>query len=122
VANETAGERVRVCRFDDIADGTALLVSAKQRKIVLARIGDEVFALQDACPHKGGALHEGKVHTGRCEVICPLHFFRFDVRTGASITNPELVAPTFPVTISEGDVYVHVARPAAKPAIAESFA
>ena len=43
--------------------------------------------------------------------ICPLHFFRFDVRTGASVTNPELIAPTFPVTISEGDVYVDIADP-----------
>ena len=122
MANEAAVERVKVCRFDDIADGTALLVTAKQRKIALARIGAEIFALQDSCPHKGGTLSEGKVHTGRYEVICPLHFFRFDVRTGASITNPELVAPTFPVTISDGDVYVDITRPAAKTATAEPVA
>jgi NAD(P)H-dependent nitrite reductase small subunit len=112
VTDDTTAERVKVCRFDDIADGTALLVKAKQRKIALARIGSEIFALQDSCPHKGGTLSEGRVHTGRCEVICPLHFFRFDVRTGASITNPELVAPTYPVTITDGDVYVDIARPA----------
>jgi nitrite reductase (NADH) small subunit len=122
VTNEASVERVKVCRVDDIADGTALLVKAKQRKIALARIGSEIFALQDSCPHKGGTLSEGRVHSGRCELICPLHFFRFDVRTGASVTNPELVAPTFPVTISEGDVYVDIARPAAKSAAVESLA
>jgi nitrite reductase (NADH) small subunit len=114
VADAGSSERVKVCRFGDIADGGALLVKAKQRKIALARIGSEIFALQDSCPHKGGALSEGRVHGGRGELICPLHFFRFDVRTGASVTNPELVCPTYPVTISEGDVYVDVARPAAK--------
>lgn len=122
MTDDAAVERIKVCRLDDIADGSALLVTAKGRKIALARIGSELFALQDSCPHKGGTLSEGRVHSGRCELICPLHFFRFDVRTGASVTNPELVAPTFPVTISDGDVYVDIARPAAKSATAQSLA
>lgn len=121
MTNDTTAERVKVCRFEDIPDGTALLVKAKQRKIALARIGSDVFAFQDSCPHKGGALSEGRVHAGRCEMICPLHFFRFDVRTGASVTNPELVAPTYPVTITDGDVYVDIVRPARSSSV-ESFA
>ena len=38
---------------------------------VFRTVNDEVFAIDDACPHKGGPLSEGIVH-GR-SVTCPLH-------------------------------------------------
>lgn len=113
-------EDVRVCRIDDIAAGTAKLVTARGRKIALCRIGDDVFAMRDACPHRNGPLSEGKVSVAREELICPWHFFRFDVRTGASKTNPELVNETYPVAVKDGEVFVQIRRPAGAAAAASS--
>jgi nitrite reductase (NADH) small subunit len=42
---------------------------------------DEIFATQAACPHKGGPLADGLM--GEASVICPLHDWSFDLRTGA---------------------------------------
>ena len=46
-------------------------MTVRQRKIALARIGDEVFALQDACPHFGGPLSDGTVSVAACGMHFP---------------------------------------------------
>jgi nitrite reductase (NADH) small subunit len=47
--------------------------------IAVFRTGDdEVFALDDRCPHKGGPLSQGIVHNKR--VTCPLHNFVIELK------------------------------------------
>jgi nitrite reductase (NADH) small subunit len=41
---------------------------------------DQVFALRDKCPHKGGALSQGIVHGTR--VTCPLHNWVISLQDG----------------------------------------
>lgn len=47
---------------------------------VFRTVGDEVFALADRCPHKGGPLSEGLVHGSA--VACPLHDWSICLKTG----------------------------------------
>lgn len=101
-------ERIDVCALDDLADGTVKLVSVARRKVALSRIGGEVFAMEDACPHFGGPLSGGQLHVRRKELICPWHRMRFRLADGCSVTNNELVAKTFPVAVENGRVYVTV--------------
>jgi len=96
------------CLLDELPAGAMRLVTVRQRKIVLMRVDDDVYAFQNACPHKAGPLNEGTLHTGRCEIICPWHRFRFDLKSGASVTNPALVAKTFPVSVRDGQIFVTV--------------
>lgn len=103
-------ERVSVCRLDDLVDGCARLVTARGRKIAVCRVGDEVFAMRDACPHRAGPLSDGRVSAQRLELVCPWHFFRFDLRTGKSITNPEMANETYPVVIEKGEVLLEIRR------------
>jgi NAD(P)H-dependent nitrite reductase small subunit len=99
---------VKACRLDELADGTARRVMVGERPLAIVRCGERVYACLDSCPHKGGFLSEGWVSAARHEVICPWHRFRFHLETGASVTNPELVVPTFPVRIEEGQVLVEL--------------
>lgn len=99
---------ITACRLDELQDGTARRVMAGQRAIALVRCGDDVFACLDSCPHKGGYLSEGMVSVGRRELICPWHRFRFHLESGASVTNPELVVPTFQVRVEDGQVLVEL--------------
>lgn len=65
----------------DIPRRGARRVSTPRGDIAIFRTGDnEVFALRDKCPHKGGPLSQGIVH-GRT-VTCPLHAFNIDLATG----------------------------------------
>lgn len=108
MAKKREPQRVPACRLDELADGTVRLVTLRQRKIALCRVGDEVFALQDACPHFGGPLSEGTLSTARRELICPWHRFRYELGTGCSVTNPALVTPTYAVAVEDGQIFVTV--------------
>lgn len=64
---------------------------------------DEVFAVTDVCPHKGGPLSEGIVH-GQ-SVTCPLHNWVFDLNTGQA-QGEDGALSTFPVQVRDGRVLI----------------
>ena len=68
-------------RLDDIPRLGARVVRTPSGNIAVFRTeNDEVFALVDRCPHKGGPLSQGIVHGKR--VACPLHNFVIDLASG----------------------------------------
>jgi nitrite reductase (NADH) small subunit len=52
--------------------------------------GRQVFATQAQCPHRGGPLADGLL--GGSVLICPLHGWKFDVRTGERLASAGLPA------------------------------
>jgi hypothetical protein len=50
-----------VGKFDDIALGTAIAMQAGRRTIAVFRLGNEFFAVTNACPHKCGSLCDGEI-------------------------------------------------------------
>ena len=73
-----------VCALDEIPVLGARVVRSAQGDIALFRNDqDEVFAVHDRCPHRGGPLSQGIVH-GR-SVTCPLHGWRIDLESGQAI-------------------------------------
>ncbi|NEY89539.1 nitrite reductase small subunit NirD [Tabrizicola oligotrophica] len=68
---------------------------------------DEVFALNDRCPHKGGPLSEGIVHGA--SVTCPLHSWVFDLNSGAAQGADVGQVATYPAHVRDGVVYLGLA-------------
>ena len=97
----------RVARLDDLPAGRPTLVEAGGARIVLVRVKDDVYACDDACAHKGGPLHEGKLAGAR--LACPWHGWMYDVRTGECVFpgRGRRVA-SYPVTIDAGEIRVEV--------------
>lgn len=62
-------------------EGRNFVVDGLTLAVFRTRAGG-VFATQARCPHKSGPLIDGLV--GADSVICPLHEWRFDLRTGES--------------------------------------
>jgi NADPH-dependent 2,4-dienoyl-CoA reductase/sulfur reductase-like enzyme/nitrite reductase/ring-hydroxylating ferredoxin subunit len=56
--------------------------------VILARVDGAIVALDGACTHYSGALHEG-LRTGHT-INCPLHHACFDLRTGLALKAPAL--------------------------------
>ncbi|WP_299738920.1 nitrite reductase small subunit NirD [uncultured Roseobacter sp.] len=63
---------------------------------------DEVFALDNACPHKAGPLAEGIVH-GKA-VTCPLHNWVISLETGQAQGADEGQVATYPARVEKGRV------------------
>jgi nitrite reductase (NADH) small subunit len=77
------------------------------KPVAVFRTGDdEVFALEDECPHKKGPLSEGIV-SGKT-VTCPLHNWVIALEDGKAVAPDEGTARPLSVRIVDGDIYVHL--------------
>jgi nitrite reductase/ring-hydroxylating ferredoxin subunit len=83
------------------------LVEAAGRRIVLARVGDAVYACADTCAHKGGPLSEGKLSGTR--LACPWHGWHYDVKTGQCVfPGRGASVASYPVEIADGEIHVEL--------------
>jgi nitrite reductase/ring-hydroxylating ferredoxin subunit len=95
------GQRVYVGKVSKLEDGEITAVKVEGQQIAVARIGDEVFALEDVCTHKQCALSEGLIEEKT--VICPCHGAEFDLTTGEALTLPAKEPIKLFETEKEGD-------------------
>ena len=97
----------KVGTVGDIADGDMTAVWAGPLEVLLARVGDEYFAIDNACSHADAMLSMGYLYPERCEVECPLHEGIFDLRTGGAIQEPaDEPVEAFDVKIEGDDILV----------------
>ena len=75
-------EFVKVATVGDVPDNSMVPVSAAGEEILLAKIGDAYFAIDDWCTHAAGMLDQGDLCADTFEVVCPVHEGMFDLRTG----------------------------------------
>ncbi len=102
-----AGDFVKICRDDEIADGEIRQARVGDSSILLARYDGRLYALDDFCSHDGAALGDGDIVDG--QIQCPRHGARFDLKTGAATQMPAVVGiETFDVKIDNGDIYVAI--------------
>jgi len=73
---------------ETLPDGEMLLGHAFGEPVLVARRGDDLFAISATCTHYGGPLAKGLMVD--CTVHCPWHHARFDLRTGEAIAAPAL--------------------------------
>jgi nitrite reductase (NADH) small subunit len=92
---------IEIGTLADIPKQGARVVRTKDGDIAVFRTADdEVFALRDRCPHKGGPLSQGIVHGNK--VACPLHDWKINLDTGLAVAPDEGCAARFPVRL-EGE-------------------
>ena len=72
----------------DIADGAMIAGHAHGKPVLLARAGDDIFAIGAQCPHYGAPLADG-LHVGDT-LRCPWHHACFSLRTGEPLRAPAL--------------------------------
>ena len=105
-------EWLRVCRAEDIPVlGARVIKSAGGDIAVFRNDADEVFALEDRCPHKGGPLSQGIVYGRR--VACPLHNWNIQLSDGCAVEPDQGCAKHFPVKVEDGAVFLQIVTQAA---------
>ena len=75
---------------DELQEGVGTALTVNGTEVAVFRCRSQLYGLQNRCPHAGGSLADGVVEGD--EVICPLHGYRFNIRTGACSTDPALRA------------------------------
>ena len=96
---------VKICGLEDIPRlGARVVRRASGDVAVFRNAADEVFALEDKCPHKGGPLSQGIVH-GR-QVTCPLHAWKICLDDGNAVAPDQGCAKQFPAKVSDGVVWL----------------
>lgn len=94
-------EWVDVAGVSDIEPGTYRVVDVDDVMIAVFNIDGDIFAIEDVCTHDYSTLTGGPING--CEITCPRHGARFNIKTGEALCAPAYEAvTTFPVQI-EGD-------------------
>src|SRR5258708_22855166 len=89
----------------DIADGGMLLGHVWGEAVLLARCGQELFAIGRECTHYHGPLAEGALVEET--VRCPWHHACFSLRSGEAVRAPALnPVPCWRVEHRDGSIYV----------------
>jgi nitrite reductase (NADH) small subunit len=105
----TAAAGMYACRVEDVPIGEGRAITLDGRRIAIFRAPGGWFALDAACPHRGGPLADGIV----CDdaVICPLHDRRYDLASGRAL-NADGAVVAHSVRARGDRVYVTLAVPA----------
>jgi nitrite reductase (NADH) small subunit len=107
---------IAITSLDDIPRQGARVVEIENpvaedgsvNRIALFRtVGDDIYAMKDKCPHRGGPLSEGIVHGGL--VTCPLHGFRIDLVTGEAVLPDKGCTRTYATKVENGQVFLRLA-------------
>ncbi len=98
---------VRICGVDEApAEGSVCEQFAGELQVCLARVGGQLKAVDNLCPHRQGPLGQGWLE-GKA-VVCPWHSWAFDLESGsADYPDGERVA-VYPVRVDGEDVLVEV--------------
>jgi nitrite reductase (NADH) small subunit len=87
-------------------EGRAFEVGTRRIAVFRTRDG-QLFAAQAECPHRGGPLADGLI--GRGTLICPLHSWKFDLKTGQT-PNGDCRLRTYPARLGKsGQILVELA-------------
>jgi nitrite reductase/ring-hydroxylating ferredoxin subunit len=105
---ENASRR-RAASLAELREAGRVVVSVGGHTICLLAEGDEIFAVDNRCPHMGFPLHRGTVADGI--LTCHWHHARFDLCTGGTFDQWADNLRRFPVEVEGDDVYVDLTPP-----------
>jgi nitrite reductase/ring-hydroxylating ferredoxin subunit len=88
-----------------IAENAVQTVFVAGKKICIAHTAEGFFAVNDKCPHNGASLGNGYC-TKENSIVCPLHRYHFDLRTGRAKSGVGDVVATYPLEVREDGIYI----------------
>ena len=91
---------IEVLKTNQLEESKGTTVFVNERDIALYKYEGDFYALDNTCLHRGGQLGDGTMDGPN--VICPLHGWDYDVKTGVSRYEPKERIECYPVKV-EGD-------------------
>jgi nitrite reductase/ring-hydroxylating ferredoxin subunit len=94
----------KAAKFDEVTPARPQRVTLGGRELVLLKVQDTIFAIENLCPHQQFAVFHSAVledHT----ITCPMHGWSFDIRTGKAVNGNGRIR-VFDVRVEGNDIYV----------------
>lgn len=88
-----------------LEEGNVRTMHIGKKKICLAHTPNGFFAVNDKCPHNGASLGQGKCTQGGV-VICPVHRYGFDLKTGRSKSGLGSYVQPYPIEVRSDGVFI----------------
>ncbi len=109
--NDTSDDKnviyYQVAELDSLPDGERLFFEVDGEPIALMNISGEIFAISDVCTHDDGPLGDGELEG--CDIICPRHGARFNIRTGEALSLPAVEnTKVYPVRIIDNQIEIGI--------------
>ena len=99
-------ELIRVCPLDEIPAGEARAFTVEGYEVAIFNTGDEVYAIENRCPHMGAELADGELVNN--SVCCHNHGWLINLETGEVANREGVGAATFPASVEDGVVYIQI--------------
>ena len=111
----------KVLGADALTPGAREVVKVGDRKILLLNHENQLYAVDNTCPHLKMPLTKGKIEDGA--IVCSFHRSAFDLKNGQVKTwcpfppvvgkllgkvSPEKTLPTYPLKVEEGNILIDV--------------
>ncbi len=87
---------------DAVPGGEMVAVPRGDGDVVVCRMGDDFYVLEDRCPHANGPLSMGNFSPPH--LVCPWHAWEFDCRSGQSIHSDHAANQRYPVEIRQARI------------------
>ncbi|MBZ0278860.1 MAG: chlorite dismutase family protein [Anaerolineae bacterium] len=106
-ADEAHEAWVEVCPVSELPPGETKTVFLEGKMVGLFNVGGTLYAINNRCTHARGPLTEGTVNAEECSVVCPWHYGKFDLTTGAAVDGVvRKPVETYQVEVRDGLIYV----------------
>ncbi len=102
-------EWIDIGPVSELGEAVPLSAEVDGVPVVVVRCGKDLYAVEDRCTHDGESFAGAQVES--CELICPRHGSRFDLRTGDALT-PPAYEPVRTYAVREHDGRILVEQPA----------
>ena len=76
-------KKISLGQIADFSEGKATVIQVEGTAIIINRVKDEFYAVENRCPHMGLPLGANKVEG--TVITCPFHGSKFDMRTGENL-------------------------------------
>lgn len=81
---------------------------AAGRKLCAIKTVEGIFAIEDKCPHNGFSLSQGTTTTDGLNLVCPLHRYAYNLKTGRCSHGSGGAARVFPLEEREGVLFIGI--------------
>jgi nitrite reductase/ring-hydroxylating ferredoxin subunit len=90
-----------------VQEGNIVTIDAGGKQVCVTVVDGEYFAFQSKCPHAGASFEHAWLSEDH-SLICPLHRFRFDVRTGRNASGEGYTLFRYPTKSDESGIWIGI--------------